>query len=309
MAKKPSPRRKSGRGRKSDRWLLIGIVVSVLIIALVLWGPFRKYRPTPGKQPQTRQAAKRESGHAQEQQARETPGATSLPALLGNEAGEKTAFVAVVIDDLGMDLKQAQELVSLPAKITFAVMPGLPQSKKVAELAKQHHRELLLHLPMEYRGKNGKPAPGMLRSDMTPMDFLATVSEDVASVPGAIGVNNHEGSALTENREAMQFLMAELKSRNLLFLDSFTSAKSVAYETARKFGIRSAKRDVFLDNESNNPESIRRQLDELSEIAHKNGKAIGIGHPHPATVSELKKWIAEAGSLGIEIVPVSKLMN
>ena len=65
---------------------------------------------------------------------------------------------------------------------------------------------------MEYRSKNGKPALGMLRSDMTPMgEFLTTVSDDVESVPGADGINNHEGSALTENKEAMKFLMAELR--------------------------------------------------------------------------------------------------
>jgi polysaccharide deacetylase 2 family uncharacterized protein YibQ len=141
------------------------------------------------------------------------------------------------------------------------------------------------------------------------MEFLTTVSDDVESVPGAVGINNHEGSALTENKEAMKFLMAELKARNLMFLDSFTSAKSVAYSTAREFGLKSAKRDVFLDNESDNPASIRKQLDELVDIARKNGSAIGIGHPHPATIIELRKWLADAGGHGVEIVPVSKLMN
>jgi len=135
------------------------------------------------------------------------------------------------------------------------------------------------------------------------------VSDDVESVPGAVGVNNHEGSALTENREAMKFLMAELKTRNLFFLDSMTTAKSVAYATAIEFGMKAARRDVFLDNEGDNPEYIRGQLDELVEIARNHGKAIGIGHPHPATLSELRKWLAEADSQGIEIVPVSRLMN
>ncbi len=218
-------------------------------------------------------------------------------------------MVAIVIDDLGVDLKQARDILSLPAKVTFAVMPGLAQSRKVAEMARQNNREVLLHLPMEYRSKNGTPAPGMLRSDMTPMEFLSTVSDDVESVPGAVGINNHEGSALTENKEAMKFLMAELKARNLMFLDSLTSANSVAYATAREFGLKAAKRDVFLDNDSNNPSSIRKQLDELVEIARKNGRAIGIGHPHPATVIELRKWLADTSGHGVEIVPVSKLMN
>ena len=149
----------------------------------------------------------------------------------------------------------------------------------------------------------------MLRSNMTPMEFLTTVSDDVESVPGAVGMNNHEGSALTENKEAMKFLMAELKARNLFFLDSFTSPKSVAYATANEFGMKAARRDVFLDNEGDNPAYIREQLDELVEIARKYGKAIGIGHPHPATISELRKWLAETGAQGIEIVPVSRLMQ
>jgi hypothetical protein len=135
------------------------------------------------------------------------------------------------------------------------------------------------------------------------------ISEDVDSVPGAIGVNNHEGSSLTENLEAMKFLMAELKARDLVFLDSLTSAKSVAYATAKEFGMKSAKRDVFLDNESENAEYIRKQLNELTRIAKEKGHAIGIGHPHPATISELRKWLADAEQQGITIVPVSKLMQ
>ncbi len=305
---------KKGKGNRFDRWIFAGIIISLVLIVLALWGPLRKFRSTavhrqvrqqvapplakPLSQKPSLPAAKQ--GHLKQEKG---------PALFGGAQPLQTVRVAIVIDDLGQDLKQAREIVSLPAKITFAVMPGLAQSKKVAELAKQNNREVLLHLPMEYRSKNGKPAPGMLRSDMTPMEFLTTVSDDVESVPGADGINNHEGSALTENKEAMKFLMAELKARNLMFLDSFTSPNSVAYATAKEFGLRSGKRDVFLDNDSNNPASIRQQLDELVEIARKNGKAIGIGHPHPATISELRKWLTETKTSGVEIVPVSKLMN
>lgn len=293
MANKPAKKqlpakgRSGGKGGGFDRWIVVGIIVALIAIALTLWGPLRKYRVAEEKKPAV-QTKKREP--------------------LQRKTG-KTALVAIVIDDLGADIKQAREILSLRGKITFAVMPGLSQSKKVAELAMRNGHEVLLHLPMEYRNRNGKPAPGMLRADMTPMEFLTTVSDNVESVPGAIGINNHEGSSLTENQEAMKFLMAELKARNLMFLDSFTSAKSVAYATAKEFGLKSARRDVFLDNEADNPASIRKQLDELTAIARKNGKAIGIGHPHPATINELRKWLTEADSQGLELVPVSRLMQ
>jgi len=304
---------KKGKGNSFDKWMFAGIIISLVLITLVLWGPLRKFRSPAVPQ----QASRQEAPPPAKPSLKSAAAATKLkhpkhdtgPALLGGLRPQKTVQVAIVIDDLGQDLQQAREIVALPAKLTFAIMPGLPQSKQVAELAKQHNHEVLLHLPMEYRNKNGKPAPGMLRSDMTPMEFLSTVSDDVASVPGADGINNHEGSALTENKEAMKFLMAELRARNLMFLDSFTSANSVAYTTAKEFGLKSGKRDVFLDNDSNNPASIRKQLDELVDIARKNGSAIGIGHPHPVTIEELRKWLVETKGSGIEIVPVSRLMQ
>ena len=300
MARKnPSARKPRKRGG-SDRWLIVGIVVSLLVVALVLWGPSRKFPPVDHERP----APAKKQG-----QAAKKPEIKS-PAPLPVKPGAKTAVVALVIDDLGQDLKPARELLALPDRITFAVMPGLPYSKKIAELAREKKREILLHLPMEPINRNGKRQPiGTLRSDMTPMEFMTTINEDIQSVPAAVGVNNHEGSALTENTEAMKFLMAELKARDVFFLDSLTNPKSVAYATAREFGLKAAKRDVFLDNEENNAEYVRGQLEELARIAKKRGKAIGIGHPHPVTISELKKWLIEIKEQGIEIVPVSRLVN
>jgi polysaccharide deacetylase 2 family uncharacterized protein YibQ len=103
--------------------------------------------------------------------------------------------------------------------------------------------------------------------------------------------------------------MAELKARDLLFLDSLTSPKSVAYATAKEFGVKAAKRDVFLDNESDNAEYIHGQLEELTRMAKERGWAIGIGHPHPATINALRTWIAEANRQGIMIVPLSRLIS
>lgn len=299
---KPPARRPKKGGDRYTRYVIAGILISLAVIALVLWGPLEKLRKPAGRDQAPR--AKRE------EPAIGKPAEQARKERRGPGTGEKTVFVAIVIDDLGQDLTPARELIALPARITFSVMPGLPHSKKIAELAIKNNREVLLHLPMEPRNGNGRRQPtGILRSDMTPMDFMNTIAEDIESVPGAIGVNNHEGSALTENREAMKFLMAELKARDLRFLDSLTSPKSVAYATAKEFGVKAAKRDVFLDNEGDNPTSIRKQFDELSRIAKERGKAIGIGHPHPATVSELRKWLAGAEDEGIEIVPASKLMN
>lgn len=284
--KNPSAKR-SSRKNRYERIAIWGIVVSIIAIGLLLWGPWHKGRRTAERKPV--QTAKKQE---QVQPPKEIAG-----------------VVAIVIDDLGQDLKPAQELLALPDRVTLAVMPGLPQSRRIAELAHKQGREVLVHLPMEAKGRAGRPAPGMLRSDMTPMEFLGAVNDDLDSVPGAAGVNNHEGSALTENREAMNFLMSELKTRNLFLLDSLTTPKSTAYAAAKEFGLKAAKRDVFLDNDSNHPSAIRKQLAELSRIAREHGKAIGIGHPHPSTLAELEHWLPKAAEQGIEVVPVSRLMQ
>jgi hypothetical protein len=315
MAKKFFAKAKGG---KFDRYVIIGIIIAVLVIALTLWGPLRKFRVAEERKPvaqaekqaQKQEPVKKKTGKKEKKDRKEIQESKKPAESQAAGSFEKTVLVAIVIDDLGQDVKQAKEVLALPGKITLAVMPGLAQSRNVAELAGQAGREVLLHLPMEPLKNHEKTrSPGTLSAGMTPMAFLNTVSEDVASVPGAIGVNNHEGSALTENKEAMKFLMAELKARNLFFLDSLTNPKSVAYATAVEFGMKAAKRDVFLDNDSDHPASIRKQLDELVEIARHHGKAVGIGHPHPATLSELRKWLAEAGTQGIEVVPVSRLMQ
>lgn len=270
-----------------DRIALWGIVISAAVIALILWGPFGK-----GKRPADRRPP------------------VAKKQVPGEREREITAVVAIVIDDLGQDLKPAQELLGMPERVSLAVMPRLPQSKKIAELAKKSGRDVLVHIPMEAKTRAEKrDATGLLRLDMTPMEFIAVVNENIDSVPGAVGVNNHEGSALTENKQAMTFLMKELQARNLFFVDSMTNAKSVAFSVAQEFGLRTAKRDVFLDNDSDRPRAIRKQFDELTRLAKQNGRAIGIGHPHPATLAELKKWLATVDDEGIEVVPVSALVK
>lgn len=289
--KRPKTQQARKRRWNNERIMLWSIIVLVIAIGVLLWGPFRGRKTADRREPVRKELASRE------------------PRVRKDRAGaprEISAVVAIVIDDLGQDLKPAREVLDLPERVTLAVMPLLPHSKRIAELARKEGREVIVHLPME--AKDGKrTAPGLLRADMTPMELIAAVNEDLDSVPGAVGANNHEGSALTENRAAMSFLMSELKTRGFFFLDSYTNSESVAASVAKEFGIRTARRDVFLDNDSEHPKAIRKQLDELARQATKNGRAIGIGHPHPATLEALRKWLPEAAEDGIEIVPLSRL--
>ncbi|MBN1895325.1 divergent polysaccharide deacetylase family protein [bacterium] len=186
--------------------------------------------------------------------------------------------IAILIDDFG-DRNDAftQSFFTLPGKLTVSVLPGRRFSRKVAESALQKGREVILHLPMEPEKKTDAFAGYMIRSDMSREEIAKAFSRALADVPGAVGVNNHEGSKATADRRVMQVLLDEIRERDLFFVDSRTTKATVAFDMAREREIPCARRDVFLDNETD-AASIRQALKRLMDRAQTQGTAVGIGH-------------------------------
>jgi uncharacterized protein len=219
------------------------------------------------------------------------------------------ARVAIVIDDIGSDMAAVRDVLDIDAPLSVAVLPDLPYSKRSAAAAEDAGRDVLLHLPMQPLGDSTKGlGPGALMDGMDETTIVGIVESDLSSVPGVVGVNNHMGSYLTEDRESMDRVMQVIGRHGLFFLDSRTSAASVALKSARAHGVPSASRNVFLDDSSDEAE-IRHQFQRLVNLSLKNGEAIAIGHPHPATLRVLREEIPLLREKGIEVVRVSKLMR
>ena len=219
------------------------------------------------------------------------------------------ARVAIVIDDMGWDLPMAQALLALDAPLSFAIMPQSPYQSATAEAVQRHGRDILLHLPMEPHGyPKVNPGPHALLSDMSSLELTAQLQVALQALPMAVGVNNHMGSRLTENSQIMRVVMRELQQRDLFFLDSRTSSHSQAYQVAREMGVRTGQRQVFLDHDVQ-PEQISHRLHQLINLARKHGRAIGIGHPYTETLHALQQLLPELHAAGIEIVPVSHLID
>jgi polysaccharide deacetylase 2 family uncharacterized protein YibQ len=218
--------------------------------------------------------------------------------------------VAIVIDDLGGNRRAARELLGLPKPLTFAVLPKLPHSREIAEAAAGAGREVLLHLPMEPMGYPEKnPGPGALFRSMSPEEMMAVLEEDLKEIPHSIGVNNHMGSLLTEDKEVMRLVLSFVKERNLFFLDSYTTPRSVVEEVAHQLDLPTASRHVFLDHVPDDAEYVAGQLDKLAATAKRHGAAIGIGHPRTATIAALKEHLPELTEAGVELVPLSQLVS
>ncbi len=195
------------------------------------------------------------------------------------------AHLAIIIDDLGYNHSRGFAVAELPAPITLAILPQTPHAKEIAELGLKRGKEIMVHMPMtSSHTEVGDPL--LLSANLTPDAFEQVIEDAVSAVPGATGMNNHMGSALTENRQAMEQFMARLKTLNMFFIDSRTTAATVAGEVASDMLLPTASRSVFLDNERDR-QLIREHLTRAVETARKTGGAIAIGHPYPETVEVL----------------------
>jgi polysaccharide deacetylase 2 family uncharacterized protein YibQ len=228
-----------------------------------------------------------------------------------SDAGGFEPKVAIIVDDIGMSRAPVDELLKLPAPVTLSVLPGLPYSSYAAEAANKKGWEVMLHLPMEPMESSGYMGPDAGEDTLLvgqPKEaIIAKLNKNLSSVPYIKGVNNHMGSKFMENQELVEVVLEEIKRRGLFFVDSFASAGSLGYKTALSLGMKTGKRDVFLDN-SKDPEYVKSQIEKLIQSARKNGYAIGICHPYPVTVKVLTEMEPEI-SEQVELVPVSSVLT
>jgi len=230
----------------------------------------------------------------------------SLPSSLGMGLHPK---IAIVIDDLGGENKISQELLRWDLPVTFSILPFTPYSKTLAGEAHRKGKEIILHLPMEPRGyPQVRPGEGVLLEEMDETNLLRQLSKDIEAVPYIKGVSNHMGSRLMEDPEKIKIVLSELKRRGLFFLDSRTTPQTIGLQVAQSVGLKAMERSIFIDNSSAD-EDIKQQLERLIQISLSKGKAIGIGHPHPSTIKSLKEMIPKMKEMGIELVPLSGVMD
>ncbi len=217
--------------------------------------------------------------------------------------------VAIIIDDLGYNLEMINSLVEINKPLTLSIIPHLRHSLQTAKIAHNKGYEVMLHLPMEpenYPQKN--PGVGALLIKMTPDEIYRTVLRDISSIPYIKGVNNHMGSRATQDYNMMQEVLRVIKEQNLYFVDSQTSEHTVAYQVAKKMGIPSAIRTLFID-EIQDMAYTEREIKSLYEYANKNGYAIGIGHAYPTTIQTLKKVLPYFGDSKVKLVFASEIVS
>lgn len=263
--------------------------------------------PAPASRTTRKEASirlKAASDHVEPASAR-TAGVTTVPAP--PEGPVRGVRVALVIDDLGTTVDELRPLLGLGVPVSYSVLPYQEQTPEVVAELRKRGAEILLHMPME--PKNGEnPGPGALLGGMSDAEIEDKTVAALRAVPGAVGVNNHMGSKLSEEEGPMTAVLRILAGRGLFFLDSRTSAQTVGYKIARELDIPAAERQVFLDGDPT-PQAIEAQFQRLLDLARTHGAAIAIGHPHPETLAALEREVPRAKAEGYEFVPVSYLLT
>ncbi|MBN2536093.1 MAG: divergent polysaccharide deacetylase family protein [Spirochaetales bacterium] len=266
--------------------LLLILFLSIIILYLI---PVQKKISGPiaeddsGKEERTESVTENDSGQDKIQRKEEEESEKVLPDV--KEREEKKGRIAFVIDDAGNNIRDLLPFLQFPGKLTIAVLPQLQYSTEAAQLIAESGNEVILHQPME--PENGQnPGPGALYSTHTEEEIVAILAENLLTVPGARGANNHMGSKLTANPEKMDIILHYFYEHGLYFLDSKTTAASVCRELASRSGIPLLERHIFLDNTVDR-ELIREQMKKGITLADKNRYVIMIGHVQNSEVLDV----------------------
>lgn len=230
----------------------------------------------------------------------------SSPAPKKPKPTSRSGKLAIVIDDFGYRGDLIPSFSSYSHRLTFAILPHHEFSGTAAQSAKRAGKEYILHLPMEALG-NANEESSTIHVGDSQEKIDQIIQSALSTVPGAVGINNHQGSKVTSDPETIHKVMRSIKKRGVFFLDSKTSGNSVAESTARSVGILSNSNHLFLDGQSD-VGYIKSKIRQGAEAAQRNGSYIVIGHDRPTTLQALKEMESYFDEIGVEIVPVSQLL-
>jgi polysaccharide deacetylase 2 family uncharacterized protein YibQ len=244
----------------------------------------------PAKEPQNRQPAKtparvptaptaKPAPESASPVPKQTPAASIAKPAAIPEPPPKPKYqgtLVFIIDDAGNNLQELEPFLRFPGPLTIAVLPGLPHSAEAARRIRAAGKEVFLHQPMEAIGGQA-PGPGAIYAGMTAAEIVALLKQNVAEIGPIAGMNNHQGSKITADQQAMETVLAFCRDQGICFLDSRTTAETAVPVAARNLGVKIGERNIFIDNEQTRA-SMNRYIESGLTLASQKGSAVMIGH-------------------------------
>lgn len=309
-SKKPVTKKTKSSKKKYPFQQVIKIFLGlgVLLVLVILAGVLTNYLLT------NRHPVRR-AGNTFEKSQHQTPDIQfeiyperDIPLVKEKKPLKTLPRIAIIIDDIGYDRAVVKKFLSLNLPITLSMLPKSPFAKSILGEARKNHVEIMLHQPMEpFEYPRINSGPGTLLTSMTPDELVGQLIQNLEEMPFVSGVNNHMGSKMTASASKMRQVFSVLKQRNLFFIDSRTTEKTICRPSADLLQIPFGERDIFIDHFQDSA-FIKKQLHELVRIATEHGDAIGIAHPYTKTYRVLKTELPDLKQK-IRFVPVSEIVR
>ena len=216
--------------------------------------------------------------------------------------------IVLILDDVGFDHQPLASAMTIDPNVNFAVLPNGVRSAEFAATLHGRGFELLCHLPMEPEGfPRISPGDGAVLTTMSDAQIATATRANIEAIRFARGVNNHMGSRATADRRVMTDVLGALP-KGMYFIDSKTTGNSVAGPLARSMRVKTASRNVFLDDVQD-AAAIRRQLADLAATASSHGVSVGIGHMYPSTIKVLTEDAPKLRAEGFRFVRASEVVR
>lgn len=275
------------------------IIAAALIAAVVIFLERVVRRTDQTALPDSRTTQPREKALKPKMPERERPGAEG-----------RGRQIAIIIDDIGFDLRLVDELARIRAPIAFAILPYTPHAAEAARLLHRAGKEILLHLPMEPRSYPSEdPGVGALFTNMDAGEIRRHVEANLSAVPYASGVNNHMGSLFMENEAGLSVVMEELAKRGLFFVDSRTTPNSLGRQAAARAGVRFAERAVFIDHHRGYSAALANLTQPRRSDWEKGKPLLLVGHPHDETIRALREALPRWHEEEVQVIPISAFIS
>ena len=223
-------------------------------------------------------------------------------AVFASEWGK----LVLVVDDLGNQHQSGLDAINSPWITTVAVMPARPYSTELANYAHSLGKEVIIHAPMSNTINFPLGELGLTRTDGQ-QQLMQNVVKSIESVPHAVGLSNHMGSQLTQDAEAMSWVMEVLRDHGFYFFDSKTVATTKGWQVAEQFSIPWSKRDVFLDHFRSADFMEKQWRYALAKVQEGENVTV-ICHPYPETLAFLSQ-LQDNPEISKILVPLSHVLN
>jgi uncharacterized protein len=217
--------------------------------------------------------------------------------------------LAILIDDVGMNIKTTTYFKRIDRDLSFATIPHLPKTVQATQILKDAGFEVILHMPMEGSNETlNRRTQGLIKPSMTEKEIYDKFDGAIENLGEVEGFNNHMGSKFTNNPKKMRELLSYAKKKEMFFIDSNTNSKRQGYKIAKELDIPTYYTSYFIDN-SHKKEDIIEAIKVSVRLAKEREKVLVIGHYRKDTAEAIYEMLDYIKSEGVELVPVSEVLE